>query len=187
MQVLNYVIYEWYLALWLLFLPSFLQFLSKLSRFWTCPGWAAILLFLAGFFLLTNLVDSIEVVESSNDLDGKFWDSDESFLKDGEVFLFGVFSLGDLTIFGLLEESRSKLTSKEFGWDEDEAHSSMLRLSSSTIIFESSKLFVVEVSSRILESNQGNLLKSIDKKHVIRDGIEPIKRVFTYFKVTHFL
>ena len=31
----------------------------------------------------------------------------------------------------------------------------MLRLSSSTIIFESSKLFVVEVSSRILESKSG--------------------------------
>ena len=106
-----------------------------------CLNWAFSELVQAGlqhcfwqvFFLLTNLVDSIDVVESSNDLDGKFWDSDESFLKDGEVFLFDVFCLGNLTIFGLFDESRSKLTSKEFGWDE--AHSSMLRFSSSTIIF----------------------------------------------------
>ena len=37
--------------------------------------------------------------------------------------------------------------------------------------------------------DQGNLLKGIDKKIVKQEGIEPIKRVFTYvlFSVTHFL
>ena len=38
-----------------------------------------------------------------------------------------------------------------------------------------------------LSFNQGNLLKGIDKKPVRREGIEPVKRVFTYvfFSVTH--
>ena len=31
---------------------------------------------------------------------------------------------------------------------------------------------------------QGNLLKGIDKKTVRREGIEPIRRVFTYVTVT---
>ena len=42
--------------------------------------------------------------------------------------------------------------------------------------------------------NQGNLLKGIDKKTIRKQGIEPIKRVFTYvlftyvlFSLTHFL
>ena len=36
---------------------------------------------------------------------------------------------------------------------------------------------------------QGNLLKGVDKKTGIKEGIEPIKRVFTYvlFSGTHFL
>ena len=41
----------------------------------------------------------------------------------------------------------------------------------------------------VLYFKQGNLLKGIDKKTVRREGIEYIKRVFTYvlFSVTHFL
>ena len=113
-------------------------------------------LFLACFFL-TNFVEGIDVADSSEDFDGNFCDSVdnwENFLDNGLVFLFGgVFSLGDL-IFGF-EESRSKLTSKEFGWDEEDAPSTMLRLSSSTIILVSSKL--AEVSSRILESKRAKL------------------------------
>ena len=40
-----------------------------------------------------------------------------------------------------------------------------------------------------LESYLGNLLTGIDKKTFTREGIESIKRVFTYalFSVTHFL
>jgi hypothetical protein len=42
---------------------------------------------------------------------------------------------------------------------------------------------------RIICKYQGNLLKGIDKKTGRSEGIEPIKRVFTYvlFSVTHFL
>ena len=40
-----------------------------------------------------------------------------------------------------------------------------------------------------MDLDQGNLLKDIDKKTSRREGIEPIKRVFTYvpFSVKHFL
>ena len=44
-------------------------------------------------------------------------------------------------------------------------------------------------SKNDLTSEQGNILKGIDKKTGRRKGIKPIKRVFTHvlFSVTHFL